>query len=168
EHHEDAAGAAQVRELVEVLVGRDAAQRVATVPGGDLERRADVVDQERDAVHADVGRPGGLGLDGVRMEVLEELEAAVAVGRLEHGDLRVVSVEADGGVRPLSAHRVPAEDRQPQVVKKSIAASMSLTAIPTFSSLMATQATVPSRSRKHARARVRPRSVPAPTAVCPA
>ena len=49
------------------------------------------------------------------MDVLEELEAAVAVWRLEHGDLGVVAVEADGGVGPLSTDSVTAEDGQTEV-----------------------------------------------------
>ena len=49
------------------------------------------------------------------MNVFEELEAAVAVWRLEHGDVGVVAVEADGGVGPLSTDRVTAEDGQPEV-----------------------------------------------------
>src|SRR5256885_324530 len=36
EHHDDAAWAADISELVDVLVGGHAAQRVAAVPGGDL------------------------------------------------------------------------------------------------------------------------------------
>src|SRR3954447_13997254 len=49
------------------------------------------------------------------MDVLEELEAAVAIWRLEHGDLRVVAVKADGGIRPLSEDCVAAQHRQPEV-----------------------------------------------------
>lgn len=36
---------------MDVAVGRDAAQRVAAVTCGDLQRRVEVVDPERDAVH---------------------------------------------------------------------------------------------------------------------
>src|SRR5512145_2630168 len=115
EHHEDAAGAADIGELVDVPVGRHAAQRVAAVPGGDLEGLVDVVDREGHAVHADLVRPGGLRLDRVRVDVLEELEATVAVWGLEHGDVGVVAVEADGRVGPLSAYRVTAEDGEPEV-----------------------------------------------------
>src|SRR5919107_5386063 len=50
EHHDDAAGAADIGELVDVLVGRDAAQRVAAMPRGNLEGLVDVVDREGDAV----------------------------------------------------------------------------------------------------------------------
>jgi hypothetical protein len=38
-------------------------------------------------MHADVVGPCGLGLDRVGVDVLEEFKAAVAVWRLEHGDL---------------------------------------------------------------------------------
>ncbi len=115
EHHDDAAGAADVGELVDVLVGRHAAQRMAAVPRGDLEGLVDVVDREGDAVHADLVGPGGLRLDRVGVDVLEELEATAAVRRLEHRDLGVVAVEADGGVGPLAADRVTAEDGQTEV-----------------------------------------------------
>ena len=66
-------------------------------------------------MHADLVGQGGLRLDRVRVEVLEELETTVAVRRLEHGDLGVVAVEADGGVGPLAADRVTAEDGQAEV-----------------------------------------------------
>ena len=48
-------------------------------------------------------------------DVLEELEATRAVWRLEHGDVGVVVVEADGCVGPLSTDGVTAEDGQPEV-----------------------------------------------------
>ena len=44
QHHQDAAGAAEIGQLVDVLVGRDAAKRVAAVPRGDREGLVDVVD----------------------------------------------------------------------------------------------------------------------------
>jgi hypothetical protein len=66
-------------------------------------------------VHADLVGPGGLRLDRVGVDVLEELEATVAVWRLEHGDLGVVAVEADGCVGPLSTDRVTTEDGEPEV-----------------------------------------------------
>src|SRR3954447_8473249 len=80
EHEDDAAGAADIGELVRVLVGRHAAQRVAAVPRGDLEGLIDVVDREQNTMHADLVGPSGFRLDGVGMDVLEELEATVAVG----------------------------------------------------------------------------------------
>ena len=115
EHHDDAARAADVGQLVDVLVGRDATQRVAAVPRGDLEGLVDVVDREGDPVHADLVGQRGLRLDRVGVDVLEELEATVAVRGLEHRDVGVVAVEADGGVGPLAADRVAAEDGQPEV-----------------------------------------------------
>jgi hypothetical protein len=51
---------------------------------------------------------------------------------LEHGDLGVFAVEVDGGGRPLSTDRVAVDDRQFEV-GEAIAASMSQTAMPTFS-----------------------------------
>ena len=49
------------------------------------------------------------------MNVLEELETTVAIWRLEHGDVGVVAVEADGCIGPLSTDRVTAEDGKPEV-----------------------------------------------------
>jgi hypothetical protein len=49
------------------------------------------------------------------VDVLEELEATVAIWCLEHGDLGVVAVEADGGVGPLATDSVTAEDGQSEV-----------------------------------------------------
>src|SRR4051794_750298 len=115
EHHEDAAGAADVGQLVHVLVRRHAAQWVAAVPCGDLEGLVDVVDRESHPVHTDLVGPSGLRLDRVGVEVLEELEATVAVRRLEHRDVGVVAVEADGGVGPLSLDRGTADNGQPEI-----------------------------------------------------
>src|SRR3954454_16638615 len=115
EHHEDATGAADVGELVHVLVRRHAAQWVAAVPRGDLESLVDVVDRESHAVHTDLVRPGGLRLDRVGVDVLEELEATVAVWRLKHRDVGVVAVEADGDVGSLSIDRGTAENGQPEI-----------------------------------------------------
>src|SRR4051812_17135809 len=98
EHDEDPAGAADIRELVHVPVGRNAAQGVAAVPRRDLEGFVDVVDREGHAVHADLVGTGGLRLDRVGVDVLEELEATVAIRCLQHGDPGVVAVEADGCV----------------------------------------------------------------------
>jgi hypothetical protein len=102
----------------DVPVGRHPAQRVATVPRGDLEGLVDVVDREGDAVHAYLVGSGGLRLDRVGVDVFEELEATVAVRRLEHRDVGVVALEADGGVGPLATDRVTAEHGQPEVSKE--------------------------------------------------
>src|ERR687894_670866 len=105
EHHDDAAGAADVGELVDVAVSGHAAERVAAVPRGDLESLVDVVDGEGDAVHADLVGPGGLRLDRVGMDVLEELEATVAVWRLEH----------DGHALHVTESRRPVQGRELRV-----------------------------------------------------
>ncbi len=118
EHHDDPAGAADIGELVDVSVGRYAAQRVTAVPRGGLERLIDVVNREGDAVHADLIRLCGLGFDRVGMDVLEEFEATAAVWRLEHGDVGVVAVEAHGGVGPLATNRVATEDGQTKIGKE--------------------------------------------------
>ena len=77
-----------------------------------------------------------LRLDRVGVDVLEELEATVAVWRLEHGDVGVVAVEVDGGSvhSPLTVSRP--RTVSPRSVKKAIVVSGSRTAMPTFSSLM--------------------------------
>src|SRR4051812_28598494 len=95
EHPDDAAGAAAIGQLVDVPECRNAAQWMAAMPRGDLERLVDVVDGECHAVHADLVGPGGLRLDRLGMDVLEELQATAAVWRLEHRDVGVVAVEAD-------------------------------------------------------------------------
>src|SRR4029079_1799675 len=79
EHHDDAAGTADIGELVDVLVRRHAPQRVAAVPRRDLEGLVEVVQRERDAVHPDLVGPGRARLDRVGVDVLEELEATIAV-----------------------------------------------------------------------------------------
>jgi len=66
-------------------------------------------------MHADLVRLGGLRLDRVGVDVLEELDVTVAVWRLEHGDVGVVAVEADGGVGPLATDSVTAEGGQSEV-----------------------------------------------------
>jgi hypothetical protein len=98
--------------------------------------------EKRHTMHADLVRPGGLRLDRVAVDVLEELEATVAVWRLEHREVGVVAVKADGGVvhSPLTVSRP--RTVSPRSVKKAIAASRSRTAMPTFSSLMRTRSTV--------------------------
>lgn len=114
-HQKDSAGPAQVGELVDVLVGGHATQRVVAVFCSNCQGIVDVVDGEGDAVHADFIRQGGFGLDRVRVDVLEEFEAPVAVRRLEHRDLGVVSVKADGGVGPFAADGVAAKDGEAKV-----------------------------------------------------
>ena len=88
---------------------------MAAVPRGDLEGLVDVVDGEGDAVHADLVGTGGLRLDRIGVDVLEELEATLTVGGLEHRDVGVVAVEADGSVGPLATDRVAADDRETEV-----------------------------------------------------
>ena len=109
---------------------------MAAVLRGDLESLLDVVDRKRHSVHTDLVRLGGLCFDRLWVDVLEEFETTVSIWRLEHGDLGVVAVETDGGVGPLSADDVTADDGQPEVDEEAIVASRSRTAISMFSSLM--------------------------------
>ena len=63
--------------------------------------------------------PCGLRLDCVGVDVLEDSpRLTIAVWRLEHGDVGAVAVETDGGVGPLAADRVAAEDDQTEVGKE--------------------------------------------------
>jgi hypothetical protein len=83
EHHEDAAGAAQVGEFVEVLIGCDSAERVVAVAGSNGEGGVDVINRERHAVHPDLVGLRGLGVDRRRVDVLEKLNLAAAIGGLQ-------------------------------------------------------------------------------------
>ena len=112
EHHEDAAGLADIGELVQM------SSKVATLRRGwqpclEAIARASSMSSTKSVETGlpDLVRPGGLRLDRVGVDVLEELEATVAVWRLEHCDVGVVAVEADGGVGPLSTDRVTSERR---------------------------------------------------------
>lgn len=66
--------------------------RVAAMPRGDLKGVIDVVDRGGYALRTDLVRSGRSGLHGLEVDVLDELEAAVAVWGLEHGDVLVVAV----------------------------------------------------------------------------
>src|SRR4051812_38986117 len=81
----------------------------------DMQGLVDVVDGEGDAVHANLIRSGRSRLDRVGMDVLEELDASVAVRRLEHGDVGVVAVQSDGRVGPLPTDRVATKDGETEV-----------------------------------------------------
>jgi hypothetical protein len=115
QHQDDAARAAKVGELVHVFIRRHAAKRPVSMPCGDLEGFVDVVDRERDAVHADLVRTSGLRLNRFGVDVLEELNPTGTVRRLEHRDVGMIAVEADGSVRPLTADGVPADERETEV-----------------------------------------------------
>jgi hypothetical protein len=49
------------------------------------------------------------------MDVLEQLKATIAIWRLEHGDVGVVTIKAHSNVGPLATHRVTAQDAQTEV-----------------------------------------------------
>ena len=69
-------------------------------------------------MHADLVGKGGHRVDRVGVDVLEELEATLAVRCLKHRDVGVVAVEADCGVGPLTADRVTADDRKTEIGEK--------------------------------------------------
>ncbi len=85
---------------------------------GYLKGLVDVVDGEGDAVHADLVGASGLRLDRRGVDVLEEFEATVAVWRLEHRNVGVIAIKADGSVGPLTTDRVAADDRETEVGEK--------------------------------------------------
>jgi hypothetical protein len=118
EHHDDAAGTADVRELVDVLIGGHTAERSASVFRGCLKGFVDVVDGEGDAVHANLVGTSGLRFDRFRVDVFEELKATVTVWGLEHRNVGVVAIKADGSVGPLTTDRVTADDRETEVCEK--------------------------------------------------
>ena len=66
-------------------------------------------------MHADLVGQSRDGLDGVGMDVLEELQTTVTVGCLEHRDPGMVAVEAHRGVGPFTADGIAAEDREAEV-----------------------------------------------------
>ena len=69
-------------------------------------------------MHADLVGTGGLRLDRFGVDVLEELKATVTVWRLEHRDVGVVAIKADGSVGPLTTDRVTANDGEAEVGEK--------------------------------------------------
>lgn len=118
QHHEDAAGTAEVREFVDVGIGRHAPQRMASVLCGYLEGLIDVIYREGHAVHADVVGARRLRLDRLGMDVFEELKPTVTVRGLEHRNFGVVSIKSNGSIGPLAADRVPAHDRKTEIGEK--------------------------------------------------
>jgi hypothetical protein len=96
------------RRTAEGEEGGHAAQRVAAVPRGDLEGLVDVVDREGHAVYADLVRARGSVsiVSGWMYSKTSRRPLPSGVWRLEHGDLGVVAVEADGCVGPLSTDSV--------------------------------------------------------------
>jgi hypothetical protein len=102
-----------------------------------LEGLIDVVYREGHAVHANVVGTSRVRLDRFGMDVFEELESTMTIWGLEHRDVGVVSIKSNGSIGPLAADRVTADECKTEIGEKAIAASMSRTAIPTFSNLMA-------------------------------
>lgn len=85
------------------------------MPGGDVESFVEVIDGEGDSMHADLVGLGRFRLDGLGVDVFKEFEEAAAIGRLEHGDLGVVPVEAHRGVSPLSIDYLAADDGEAEI-----------------------------------------------------
>lgn len=102
----------------------------------DLERRVEVVDRESHPVHPDLVRQGRLGLDRLEVQVFEELDLPWPSGVCSTAILARLpsSPTAVSAHSPLTVSR-PSTVRRTSV-KKAMVASMSRTAIPTFSSLI--------------------------------
>ncbi|VXC32433.1 Multi-sensor signal transduction histidine [Arthrobacter sp. 9V] len=88
---------------------------MAAVPGGNLQGVVNVVNRESYAVHTDLVGKGRMGLDRVRMQVFEEFKLAIAIRGLEHRNFRVVAVQPNRRVSPLSADRVSAQYRKAEI-----------------------------------------------------
>lgn len=114
-HHEDAARATDVGEFVEIPVVRHPAKRKTAVCGRLLQGIVNAVHLKRDAMHPDLVGAGGFRFDGHGVDVFEQLDAAVAVGRLEQRDPGVVAIEANRRIGPFAADRVTPENREPEV-----------------------------------------------------
>src|SRR3954469_19808001 len=69
-------------------------------------------------MHANLVGTSGLRLDRFGVDVLEELKATVTVWRLEHRNVGVIAIKADGSVGPLTTDRVTADDRETEVCEK--------------------------------------------------
>lgn len=88
------------------------------MPRSYFEGRVNVVHGECDSVHADLVGKSGLRLDRIGLDVLEELNASLAIGGLEHRDAGVVAVKAHGGVSPFTADRLTADHSEAEVGKE--------------------------------------------------
>jgi hypothetical protein len=146
------------------LADRPSAVPHIRCPSGNLHRTG-LAGRPMEAALAEVAVPiacrsrwaGGLRLDRVGVDVLEELEATVAVCRLPSGVWRLASGVWSMAMlawlpsRPtaVSVHSPLTVSRprtvKPRSVKKAIVASRSRTAMPTFSSLMGMPCTLPSQ-----------------------
>src|SRR5258708_38335669 len=100
--HDDASGAAEVAEPVDVLVLRHPAEELGAVGAQAPDGVVDVVDGEHDAMHAQRVMRRALRLSAGRRggEVLGKLQPAVAVWGSHHRDVAAHAVESDGAVRP--------------------------------------------------------------------
>src|ERR1700704_2374176 len=96
-------------------------------------------------MHANLVGTSGLRLDRFGVDVLEELKATVTVWRLEHRDVGVIAIKADGSVGPLTTDRVTGDAREGEVGEKGDRCLEVANGMPTFSSLMAMRCMLPSR-----------------------
>lgn len=108
-------GPRDVAQLVDVLTGRDTAQRQATVTRGNAQGLVDVVDGEGHAMHADLVRKSRCRLDRRGVDVLEEFDLASTIRGLQHGDPGVVAVQPHRRVGPLTADGVLPHQREAEI-----------------------------------------------------
>src|SRR3954447_25413613 len=92
---DDALGAAQEAQPVDLLVLRDLADELGTVAAQAGNDVVDVLDSEHDAAYAQRVRRGERGLDSDRRRRVEprQLNPAVAVRSPHHGDVGTDAVE---------------------------------------------------------------------------
>lgn len=119
EHDEDSTGSAEIRELVDVTVGRNAAQRSTSVLRSYFKGLVDVVNREGNAVHSDVVRTSWVRLDRFRVDVFEEFQLTLTIRGFEHRNFRVVAIKSDRSIGPLAADRVTADNRKTEICEKS-------------------------------------------------
>lgn len=69
-------------------------------------------------MHADVVGTSWVRFDRFGVDVFEELKSTMTIWGLEHRDIGVVAIKADGSVGPLAADRVTADDRKTEISEK--------------------------------------------------
>src|SRR3954449_6743296 len=104
---DDALGATQEAEPVDVLVLHDLADEFGTMAAQAGNDVVDVVDSEHDAAYAQRVRRRAFRLGSDRRRPVEprQLDPAVAVRRSHHGDVSTDVVEPDGLVHPRPLDR---------------------------------------------------------------
>lgn len=118
QHDDDVRESTDIGQLVHVLVVRDTAQRETTALSRDLEGRINILNGKGHSVHTNRIRRKRFYLDCLWLEVLKKLDLALTSGRLEHGDLGTIAVEANGRLRPITLDGVAPNDVKPEIGKE--------------------------------------------------